>query len=107
MGLAERRSFLQAYELVRRNANTQERRRNKLYNKRVHGPTYKEGEHILLHYPVVQPGKVQNFPVLGEAPHEILKCLNEVNYKIKELTTGKVQVVHYDRMKRYQGPIQV
>ena len=36
-----------------------------------------------------------------------MKCLNDVNYKIKELTTGKVQVVHYDRMKRYHGPISV
>ena len=42
-------AFRQAYELVRRNATTQQRRRNNLYNKRVHGGTYKEGEHILLH----------------------------------------------------------
>ena len=32
-------AFRQAYELVRRNATTQQRRRNNLYNKRVHGPT--------------------------------------------------------------------
>ena len=36
-----------------------------------------------------------------------MKCLNDVNYKIKEVTTGKVQVVHYDRMDRYHGPIPV
>ena len=36
-----------------------------------------------------------------------MKRLNDVNYQIKELTTGKVQVVHYDRMKRYYGPIPV
>ena len=41
--------FRQAYELFRRNATAQQRRRNNLYNKRVHGPTYKEGEHVLLH----------------------------------------------------------
>ena len=41
----------QAYELVQRNAPTQQRRRINLYNKRVHGPTYKEGEHVLVHYP--------------------------------------------------------
>ena len=50
-------AFRQAYELVRRNATAQQRRRNNLYNKRVHGPTYKEGELVLLHNPVVQPGK--------------------------------------------------
>ena len=41
-------AFRQAYELVRRNATAQQRRRNSLCNKRVHGPTYKEGEHVLL-----------------------------------------------------------
>ena len=100
-------AFRQAYELVRRNATDQQRRRNILYNKRVHGPTYKEGEHVLLHYPVVQPGKSPKLSSLWRALYEILKCLNDVNYKIKELTTGKVQVVHYDCMKRYHGQIPV
>ena len=36
-----------------------------------------------------------------------MKCLNDVNYQIKELTFGKVQVVHHDRIKRYYGPIPV
>ena len=76
-------------------------------NKRVHGPTYKEGEHVLLHYPVVPVGKSPKLSSPWRGPYEILKCLNDVNYKIKEMTTGKVQVVHYDRMKRYHGPIPV
>ena len=100
-------AFRQAYEIVRPNATTQQRRRNNLYNKRVHGPTYKEGEHVLLHYPVVQPGKSPKLASPWRGPYEILKCLNDVNYKIKEMTTGKVQVVHYDRIKRYHGPIPV
>ena len=99
--------FRQAYELVRRNATSQQRRRNNLYNKRVHGPTYKEGDYVLLHYPVVQPGKSPKLASPWRGPYETLKCLNDVNYKIKEITTGKVQVVHYDRMKKYHGPIPV
>ena len=100
-------AFRQACELVRRNATTQQRRRNNLYNKCVHGPTYKDGEHVLLHYPVVQPGEIPKLSSPWRGPHEILKCLNDINYQIKEMTTGKVQVVHYDRMKRYHGPIPV
>ena len=56
--LQKEEAFRQAYELVLRNATAQQRRRNNLYNKRVHGPTYKEGEDVLLHYHVVQPGKL-------------------------------------------------
>ena len=37
--LQKEEAFRQAYELVRRNATAQQRRRNNLYNKRVHGPT--------------------------------------------------------------------
>ena len=99
--------FRQTYELVRRNATAQQRRRNDLYNKHVHGPAYKEGEHVLLHYPVVPVGKSPKFSSPWQGSYEILKRLNDVNYKIKELTTGKVQAVHYDRMKRYHGPIPV
>ena len=100
-------AFRQAYELVRRNATAQQRRRNNLYNKRVHGPTYKEGEQVLLHYPVAQPGKSPKLSSPRRGPYEYLKCLNDVNYKIEKNTTSKVQVVHYDRMKRYHGPIPV
>ena len=94
-------AFRQAYELVRRNTGAQQRRRNNRYNKRVHGPTYKEGEHVL------QPGKSPKLASPWQGPYESLKYLNDVNYQIKEMTTGEVQVVHYDRMKRYHGPIPV
>ena len=67
IGSRRKKAFRQAYEFVRRNATAQERRRKNLYNKRVHGPTYKESKHVLFHYPFVQPGKVQNFAVHGEA----------------------------------------
>ena len=103
----KKEAFRQAYELVRRNATTQQRRCNNLYNKRVHGPTYKEGEYVLRHYSVVPVGKSPKLSGPWRGQYEILNCLNDVNYRIKELTTGKVQVVHYDRIKRYHGPIPV
>ena len=99
-------AFRQAYELLRRNATTQQRRRNNLYNQRVHGPTYKEGEYVLLHYPVVPVRKSPKLSSPWRGPYEILKCSNDVNYRIKELTIGKVQLVHYDRIKHH-GPIPV
>ena len=70
-------------------------------------PHTKRREHVLLQYPVVQPRNSPNFSSPWRGPYEILKCLNDVNYKIKELTTGKVQVVHYDRMKRCHGQMPV
>ena len=51
--LQKHNAFLKAYELVRRNTTAQQSRRNKLSNKSVQSPTYKEGEHVPLYYPVV------------------------------------------------------
>ena len=36
-------------------------------------------------------------------PYRILKCINDVNYKIEDLSTGKQQIVDYERLKRYHG----
>ena len=57
--------------------------------------------------PLFNLEKVQKLSSPWRGPYKVLKCLNDVNYKIKDVTTGKVQVVHYDRMKRYYGPIPV
>ena len=84
----KKEAFRQAYELVRRNATSQQRRRNNLYNKRVHGPTYNEGEYILLHYLNGPVGKSPKLSSPWRGLYESLKCLNDVNYKIKEMTTG-------------------
>ena len=103
--LQKMKDFRQACELVWRKATAQQCRRNSLYNKRVNGPFYKENEHVLFHYPVVPVGQ---HPKLSSAwcdPFRILMCLIDVNYQIKKLTTGKVQDVHYDSLKRYHGPV--
>ena len=88
--LQKEEAFRQAYELVRRDATAQQRRSNNLYNKRVHGPTHKEGENVLLHYPVVPTGKSSQLSSPWRGTYQFLKCLSDVNYEIKKLTTGKV-----------------
>ena len=105
--LLKEEAFREAYELVRRNTTAQQRCRNNLYNKRVHGPSYKGGEHVLLHYSIVQHRKRPKLSNAWRSPYEILKCFNDVNDQIKKVTTGKVQIVHCDRMKRHHAPIPV
>ena len=101
--LWKQNAFRQMYELVRRNATAQQRRRNKC----VHGSTYKEGENVLLHYPVVPVGKSPKLCSPCQDHNGFLYCLNDVNYRIRGISTGKIRGVHYDRMKRDYGPIPV
>ena len=93
------KAFQRAFELVRNNLNKNQLRRNALYNKKVHGPTYEEGQKVLLHNPAVPVGKTKKFFSPWRGPYIILKCLNEVTYKIQEISTKKELVVHYDRLK--------
>ena len=101
--MTQQQKFHRAFELVRRNTTAQQRRRNALYNRKVHGPTYKEADFVLLHYDVTVPGQSPKLSSPWRGPYRILKCINDVNYKIEELSTGKQQIVHYDRLKRYHG----
>ena len=97
-----KQAFQRAFALVRDNLNKNQRRRNAIYNHKVHGPTYRDGQEVLLHTPVVPVGQSPKFFSPWRGPYTILKCLNDVNYQIKEVSTGKESVVHYDRLKPFR-----
>ena len=46
-------AFQRALEPVRNNINKNQKRRNAIYNEKIHGPTYEPGQKVLLHTPVV------------------------------------------------------
>ena len=94
-----------AFELVRRNTTAQQLRRSALYNRKVHRPVYKEGDCVLLHYPDTPLGCSPRLSSHWRGPYRIIKCLNDINYKIEETSNGKELVVHYDRLKRYHGVV--
>ena len=103
--LERQEAIRKAFELVRRNTTAQQLRRSALYNRKVHGPVYKEGDCVLLHYPVTPPGCSPKLSSHWCGPYRIIKYLNDVNYKIEEIGIGKHLTVHYDRLKRYHGVV--
>ena len=52
----KQQAFQRAFELVRRNLNEKQNCRNAIYNKKVHGPTYKDGQKVLLYHPAIIVG---------------------------------------------------
>ena len=100
----KQQAFQRAFELVRRNLNTKQKRRNAIYNKKVHGPTYKEGQKVLLYHPAIAVGTTFKFASPWKGPYNIEKCLNDVTFRIKEKNTTKQQFVHYDRLKPFFEP---
>ena len=57
----KQQTFQRAFELVRRNLTEKQKRRIAIYNKKVHGPTYKEEQKVLLYYPAVAFGTTAKF----------------------------------------------
>ena len=100
----KQQTFQRAFKLVRRNLKEKQKRRNAINNKKVHGPTYKEGQKVLLYHPAVTVGRTSTFTSPWKGPYEIEKCLNDVTFRIKEENSSKPQIVHYDRIKPFFEP---
>ena len=96
--------FQKAYDSARTALNFNQRRRNALYNRKVHGPNYQVNQKVLVHNPVVPVGKSPKFFSPWKGPYVILQCLNDVTYRIQEIATQKELVVHYDRLKLFHEP---
>ena len=100
----KQQAFQRAFELVRRTLNEKQKRRNAIYNKKVHGPTYKEGQKVLLYYPAIAVGTTSKFASPWKGPYVIERCLSDVKFRIKEKNSSKQQIVHYDRLKPFFEP---
>ena len=105
--VAETRHLFQtAYEDARQYLKGQQKRQHALYNSKVHGPTYKKGQLILLHCPATPPGLSPKLHSFWRGPYQIEQVISELTYKVRELETNKELIVHYDRMKPCHAPPQ-
>ena len=100
----KQQEFQRAFELVRRNLNRKQKRRIAIYNKKVHGPTCKEGKKVLLYHPAIAVATTSKFASPWKGPYIVEKCLNDVTLRIKEEKSSKQQIVHYDRLKPFFEP---
>ena len=100
----KQQAFQRAFELVRRNLNEKQKRRNAIYNKKVDGPAYKEGQKVLLYHPATAIGTTSKVASPWKGPYIIEKCLNDVTFRIKDENSPKQQIVHYDRLKPFFEP---
>ena len=90
---ARKLAFQKAYESARSTLNQSQKRRNELYNRKVHGPLYQEGQKVLLHNPVVPVGKSPNFFCPWKGSYVIIQDINDVTYRTEDPLTNKQLVV--------------
>ena len=51
--------------------------------KKVHGPTNKKGQKVLLYHPAIAVGTTSKFASPWKGPYAIENCLNDVTFKIE------------------------
>ncbi|UYV64161.1 CPNE9 [Cordylochernes scorpioides] len=73
------------------------------YNIKTSDKTFKEGEMVWLHNPQRKKGLSPKLQYQWEGPYKIIKCLNDVIFRIQKTSTSKPKVVHYYRTKLRDG----
>ncbi|UYV84885.1 K02A2.6-like, partial [Cordylochernes scorpioides] len=75
------------------------------YNVKTSHKTFKEGEMVWLHNPQRKKGLSPKLQYQWEGPYKIIKCLNDVIYRIQKTRTSKPKVVHYNRLEPFRGSV--
>ena len=101
---SRKQAFQRALQLVRRNLNKKQKRRNAIYRKNIDGPTYNGGQKALLYHAAIAVGTTSKFAKLWEGSYIIEKCLNDVAFRIRDGNSSNQQIVHYDRLKPFFEP---
>ncbi|UYV78164.1 hypothetical protein LAZ67_16000346 [Cordylochernes scorpioides] len=77
------------------------------YYVKTSNKTFKEGEMVWLHNPQRKRGLSPKLQYQWEGPYKIIKCLNDVIFRIKKTPTSKPKVVHYNRLAPIRGTVPV
>ena len=100
--------LLTAYDLVRDHITTQHQRQKTLYDKKVHGKSYKLGDLVWLHSPVPPRGSSHKLYHPWTGPFKVVKKLSEVTYRVQQLQGLRTRkVVHFDHLKPCRGNVNV
>ncbi|UYV77490.1 K02A2.6-like [Cordylochernes scorpioides] len=74
-----------------------------MYNVKTSNKTFKEGEMVWLHNPQRKKGLSPKLQYQWEGPYKIIKCLNDVIYRIQKTPKSKPKVVHYNRLAPFRA----
>ncbi len=80
------------------------RRQKRYYDRKANGPVYKEGEFVWLYRNSRRTSLSRKLMLPWEGPYLVVKVMSDVTYRIQKTARSKLQVVHADRLKPYEGP---
>ena len=93
-----------AFDVARRNLNTNTERMKDFYDQKIHGKPYDPGDLVWLHNPAVPKGKSRKLHSPWSGPYKVVKRLSAAVYRIQDQRGSRSRrrrrlVVHFDRLK--------
>ena len=92
----------QLFISVRHKCLTEHGRHKHIYDKKIYGPTFMEGDRVLLHSPVCLPGQTPKLKSQSSGPYVIDRCINDINFVLRHEINVKRTIAHYDRIKCFK-----
>ena len=97
-----------AYQHVRVHTGHKLERQKELYDRRVHGSPFEEGDLVWLHSPVPKRGLPRKLHQPWTGPFRVVRRLSDANYRIQNVMAPRQRlVVHFDRLKRCPKDIRI
>lgn len=94
-----------AFDYARSNISKNQRRMQVNYDRKVYGKPYEVQDKVLLFTPRYKVGTSPKLSRFWDGPYQVVEVLSAANYKIAPVTNlSKLQVVHFNRLKLYNGP---
>eukprot|EP00731_Ephydatia_muelleri_P022337 Em0014g928a len=91
--------LLEAYALVRDRCETEHKRQKSIYDRKVHGEPYSEGDIVWLYTPAVPSGQSRKLHRPWKGPYKVVERLGDATYKLQGTRGRRPQIVHFDRLK--------
>ena len=98
-----RERMQKAYSIVQEQLKATFDRAKRRYDQRVKAVHFTLNSYVWFFCPRLKAGRGRKFRKLTDGPFRIVRILNEVNYVIQKVPGGRQQVVHVDRLLRYEG----
>lgn len=92
-------SLQQSFTHARSAGASAQKRQKDYYDAKSTAPRYNVGDSVRLHQAAVKPGTSKKFHLPQTGPHVVTEVIDDVVYRIQDCKSGKLQVVHVNRLK--------
>ena len=92
-------SLQQAFSHARSAGAKAQKRQKDYYDVKTTKPRFAINDKVRLHNPAVKAGNTKKFLKPWTGPYRVVEVIDDVVYRIEHCDTGKLQVVHINRLK--------